>query len=152
MCAATSHLTVAFRRLAACRDGGTAVETAIVLPVLMLAIVGAIMEGWMLYSTNMLFFAVESAARCAAVNTTTCGGTTPAKQIAAIQAYAVAQSWGLNVTTASFQVTTGNTCGVKVTGTYPFTFVMPFRTSFTPAAANDAPTYNIVANACFPVD
>jgi Flp pilus assembly protein TadG len=152
MCGATSYFAATFRRLATCRNGGTAVETAIVLPVLMLAIVGAIMEGWMLYSTNMLFFAVESAARCAAVNTTTCGGTTPAKQIAAIQAYAVTQSWGLNVTPASFQVTTGNTCGVQVTGNYPFTFFMPFLALFAPAAGNDAPTYNIVANACFPVD
>lgn len=113
------------------------------MPVLVLAIVGSIMEGWMLYSTNMLFYAVESAARCAAVNTTTCGGTTPAKQISAVQAYAVSQAWGLNVTAASFQVTPGAACGWQVTGTYPFTFVMPFWAN---------PTYNITANACFPTD
>jgi Flp pilus assembly protein TadG len=116
----------------------------IVLPVLCLMIFGTVYAGWMLYSTTMLYYAVEMAARCASVNTTTCGGATQAKQIAAVQAYAVTQAMGVNVTAASFTVSQpANGCGWQVTATYPFTFILPFQ------AAN--PTYNINASACFPV-
>jgi Flp pilus assembly protein TadG len=139
-----SRVAATARRLAVCQDGSNAVEAAIVLPVLVLAIVGSMMEGWMLYSTNMLVFAVQSAARCAAVNTTTCGGATQPTQIAAVKTYAVSQAWALNLTAANFTVTPGAACGWQVSGTYPFTFVLPF------AAGN--PTYNITANACFPTD
>jgi len=138
----TSCYAATFRRLCACRNGGTAVETAIILPVLALAIIGTIMEGWVLFSTNVLFYAVESAARCAAVNTTTCGGTTQAKQISAVQTYAVSQAWGLNVTAANFSVTQpANGCGWRVSYNYSFNFVMPFQNDF---------AVNVPASACYP--
>ena len=113
---------------------------AIVIPVLSLMIVGAFYAGWMIYTTTMLFYAVESAARCASVNTTTCGGATTAAQIANVQAYAVTQAMGVPVTTASFVVTQPS-CGWRVQATYPFLFVMPFRTNF---------TVTITPQACFP--
>ena len=133
------------RRLAACRNGSNAFELAIILPVLTLMVVGAVYAGWMLFSTNMLFYAVESAARCASVNTTTCGGASQSAQVTNVKAYAVTQAMGLNVTAASFTVTQpANGCGWQVTGTYPFTFMMPFTAS--------NPVFTITASACFPVD
>jgi len=120
----------AFSRFAACRRGSAALEMAIVLPVLCLMIVGTIYSGWVIYSTNMLYFAVESAARCAAVNTTLCGpGPSGTAQIPNIQAFAVSQAWGINVVAANFTVTQP-TCGWRVTANYTFLFVMPFQADF----------------------
>jgi Flp pilus assembly protein TadG len=140
-----ARLTDTIRRLAVCRRGGPAVEMGIVLPVLILMIIGTVYASWMIYSTTMLYYAVQSAARCAAVNANTCGGKTLSAQITAVQNYAVtqAQQVGLNVTTGIFAVSQpANGCGWQVTATYPFTFVLPFQTS--------NPSYNITLSACYP--
>jgi Flp pilus assembly protein TadG len=142
-----THATDAIKRLAACQRGGPAIEMAIVLPVLSLAIIGTVYLGWMIYSTTMLNYAVESAARCVAVatvNSVNCGGNTQTAQIQATKDYAVTQAMGVNVTAASFAVTQpANGCGWQVTATYPFTFILPFQPS--------DPVYNITASACFPI-
>jgi Flp pilus assembly protein TadG len=122
------------RRLIACRRGANAIEMALVLPVLTLMIVGAMYTGWMLYATNMLVYSTESAARCAAVNTTLCGTT------AKIQAFAVELSLGVNVTAANFTVTQPS-CGWMVKAAYTFTFMMPFYTNL---------SVPINAAACYP--
>jgi Flp pilus assembly protein TadG len=113
---------------------------AIVLPVLSLMIVGAFYAGWVIYTTNMLFHAVEQAARCASVNTATCGGANLAAQVANVQAYAVTQAWGVPVAAANFTVTQ-QPCGWQVQANYPFLFVMPFQTNF---------NVTIAPQACFP--
>jgi Flp pilus assembly protein TadG len=125
-----------FRRAAAAREGSTAVETAIVMPVLLLMIVGTCYAGFLLYTTNMLYYAVEQAARCAAINATVCGTTT------ATQNFAVTQAMGVSIPAANFQVTKPvNGCGWQVRTVYTFTFLMPFQTNF---------NLNLTANACFP--
>jgi Flp pilus assembly protein TadG len=132
----------AFRRLAACERGANAVEMAIVLPVLSLMIVGAVYSGWMLYSETMLFFATETAARCAAVNVAVCGG---ANQVPNTQAYAVTQAaqLGLTMVAANFTVTQpANGCGWRVQATYPFKLVLPFQTNL---------AVNLTASACYPI-
>lgn len=52
--------------------GGAAVEYALVLPVFITLIVGALCAGNLLFAVNGLHYAVEDAARCAAVKTTVC--------------------------------------------------------------------------------
>ena len=53
--------------------GATAVEVALILSPLLLMVLGVTDGGRMLWTQNTLQYAVEQAARCAVVNTTTCG-------------------------------------------------------------------------------
>jgi Flp pilus assembly protein TadG len=143
----TSRTRDTIQRLAACQSGSPALEMAFVLPVLVLAIVGTIYTGWMVYSTTMLSYAVESAARCVAVatvNSVNCGGNSVSAQTQATQNYAAAQAMGVDVTAANFTVTQlPNGCGWQVTATYQFTFLLPFQSS--------NPVYTITPSACFPI-
>jgi Flp pilus assembly protein TadG len=135
-----ARIAATFRRLAACRQGSTAVEMAIVLPVLTLMIVGTICAGWMIYTTNILFYAVQSAARCGSVDAA-CAGTPPkVSQAEAIQSYAATQAYGISG--ATFTATPVTACGWQVTATYTFTFVLPFEAS--------NPKFDLTASACFP--
>src|ERR1700726_2688662 len=96
------------KRLAASQHGSMALEMAFVLPPLVLLIIGTIYTGWMIFSTTMLSYAVESAARCvavASVNSVPCGGNSVAAQSQATQNYAVTQAMGVDVTAANFTVT-----------------------------------------------
>jgi len=87
--------------------GATAVEFALTIPAFMLFVV-AIMDGAMMMWTQLgLQHGAEMAARCAAVNTTTCGTN------ANIQSYAAAQAYGLSLTSAAYSVTTA-ACGKTV--------------------------------------
>jgi len=52
--------------------GGAAVESALVLPVFITLLVGGICVGNLLFAINGLHYAVQDAARCAAVKTTIC--------------------------------------------------------------------------------
>jgi len=61
-----------WRRLWADRGGASAVEFAIVLPVFMLLVLGAMSVALLTFSVSSLNYAVEDAARCAAVNKTLC--------------------------------------------------------------------------------
>ena len=67
-----------WRRLWADRGGASAVEFAIILPVFMLLVLGSISAALLTFSVSSLNYAVEDAARCAAVNKTLCAnaGTT----------------------------------------------------------------------------
>jgi Flp pilus assembly protein TadG len=137
----------AIGHFAACQRGSLALEMAFVLPPLVLGIVGTMYTGWMIYSTTMLSYAVESAARCVAVatvNSALCGGNSVAAQSQATQNYAVTQAMGVDVTAANFTVTqVPNGCGWQVTATYQFTFLLPFQSS--------NPVYTINPSACFPI-
>jgi Flp pilus assembly protein TadG len=135
------------RRLLACQRGGPAIEMAIILPVLCLTIVGTVYAGWMIFSTTMLNYAVESAARCVAVatvNSENCGGNSVSAQSTATKSYAAAQALGVSVTAANFTVTQlSDGCGWQVSATYQFTFLLPFQAS--------NPVYTITPSACFPI-
>ena len=122
-------------RLLRDRHGGAAVEMALLFPFLSLMILGAIDTGWVLWSSSTLDFAVEEAARCAAVDATNCGST------ANIQGVAVGKAMGLGMSTSDFTVTTPS-CGKKVAATYVFHFLMPFNTNF---------NISIPAASCYPL-
>jgi len=124
-CAAARLLVGVSDRIAglakAC-DGATAVETAFVLPVFLLLLFSIIEGGLLFWTQSTLQFAVESAARCAAVNTTICGTSS------AIVNYAVSQAYGMTIPSSAFTVS--NPCGgggpqsYQVTASYVFSFIV----------------------------
>lgn len=110
-------------------DGATAVEMAFLLPVFMLFLLGICEFGRALWTQTALQFAVESAARCAAVSPTLCtasGGTTMD-----IPGYAASQAFGLSIPSSAFTYTQNAICGVglgggaQVTASYAFNAVVP---------------------------
>ncbi len=122
-----------FQKLAGGRQGATAVEFALVAPVLFLIIFGGVEFGVLLWTQSALHFAVQEAARCASVTPSTCG---TAAQIAT---YAASETTGLNISSSAFTVTTPS-CGHKVTASYNYTFVASGLLPFTPT---------LTAQACF---
>ncbi len=111
------------------RAGTTAVEFALLaLPFLLL--VTGIMDASRLVWTNFsLQFAVEAAARCTAVTTTTCGPQAMTAPGAATFTYNATASCGASIT------------GSQVSGTMPFFFtVTGFPVSVTLNAMSCRPT------------
>ena len=127
-------MTASLRHLLADRRGATAVEMAFILPVLILLLVGLMETGRLIWTQSVLHYAVEHAARCAAIDTNNCATT------AQVQNYAIAMASPVPVTRADFTVTTP-ACGSQVAASYPFQTVV----------ANMLP-YNITlsAQSCFP--
>jgi Flp pilus assembly protein TadG len=107
------RLVPLFRRLARDRSGAQAVEFALVLPAFITLMVGGLSAGNLAFAVNALHYAVQDAARCAAVKTTVCTNATTTR------AYAADRYSGPTVN-AAFAYT-ATTCGhrVSVTGSYP---------------------------------
>jgi Flp pilus assembly protein TadG len=101
------------RRLACGRGGSAAVETALVLPLLLLMVMGAIEFGRLGWTRAGLNYAVQEAARCAAVQPGVCGTPT---QTAAFAAQRVA---ALGVPASAFTVTT-EACGARVSVAFQY--------------------------------
>jgi Flp pilus assembly protein TadG len=117
------------------RDGGnTAVEFALVFPVFILMVIGVFETGRALWTQSLLNYAVQSAARCGAVDTSTCSSST------AMITYAVQNSSPLTIPNADFTVTT-QACGNQVAVAFPFTTVVPQMLPF---------DVTISAQACYP--
>ncbi len=114
------------------RSGAVAVEFALTVPILLVALLGIIEFGRVLWAQNALHYAVEEAARCATIDLTTCGNTSET------QTYASTAS-GYTFATSVFTVTV-TTCGNQVSASYPFQFL----TSLV--------SYNLTltARACYP--
>ena len=93
--------------------GTAAVEFAMVLPAFAVLIVGGVWMAQLLFETSSLHYAVEAAARCAAVNSVTCSSTTT------IQTYAASKYYGPSYPAPTFVSTTG-ACGQSVTGTVTY--------------------------------
>jgi Flp pilus assembly protein TadG len=123
----------ALRRLWRARSGATAIEMAFLLPVFMLFLLGICEFGRALWTQTALQFAVEAAARCAAVSPSLCtaeGGTTMD-----VPAYAASQAFGMTIPSSAFTYTPNATCGVasgatgtggaQVTASYLFDAVVP---------------------------
>ncbi|MDE2362550.1 MAG: pilus assembly protein [Hyphomicrobiales bacterium] len=89
-------------------SGVSAVEFALVSPLLLLVLMGVAQVSMWVWTNFALQHGAEAAARCASITPATCGTT------AAIQQYAAAQSYGLNVAASSFTVDTAAACGVSV--------------------------------------
>lgn len=115
--------------------GSVAVEFALVFPLVLLAVIGVMEFGRMIWSKTTLDYAVEAAARCAAVDPGACGSAT------AIESFAASAATGLPVSAANFEVASAG-CGVEVTGTMPFDFAVPALFPF---------SLTLTAESCYPV-
>ena len=117
------------------RVGSAAVEMAIVLPIILTFLFGLTEFGRAIWTKATLDYAVESAARCFAVNTTKCGTA------AATQTYAATRPLGLGLASTDFTVTSP-TCGKQVSASLAFQF-----------AASGILPYVITLNstACYPI-
>jgi Flp pilus assembly protein TadG len=100
------------------RRGAAAVETALVLPVLLSLVMGTIEVGRLGWTQAALTFAVQEAGRCAEVTPAACGN-------AADVATVIKARMGLPQTTAGLTVTRGPTatCSVQVEATYAYAFM-----------------------------
>lgn len=115
------------------RSGATALEFAILLPVFLPLLFGVIQLGQMFWTQAAMQHAVEMAARCATINSTTCGTASQ------IQTYAATQAYGLTLPTGAFTASAA-ACGNQVVASYSF----PFVTGWFPA------TINLTAQSCYP--
>lgn len=111
-------LTRPLRALATDCGGATAVETAFVLPGFLLCMFAIAEIARALWIQSALQYAVEDAARCAAINTRTCGDA------GAVQTYAAGRAFGMSIPASSFNVT-NPTCGKQVSVSYAFNSLVP---------------------------
>jgi Flp pilus assembly protein TadG len=95
-------------RLCRARRGAAAVETALVLPLALVLLLGTVEIGRAAWTQSALNFAVQEAARCASVRPALCGTSTQ------IAAYAAGKVQGLGVTAADFTVTPALACGTQI--------------------------------------
>jgi len=104
-------------RLAGCEQASAAVQTALILPVLLLLLMGGMEFARLAWERSALQFAVQEAARCAVVRPGVCG--TPAQ----IQAFAASKMTGFSIPAADFTVATP-ACGTQVAASVPYSFVL----------------------------
>ena len=125
-----------FRIAGAMREdrGASAVEFALVFPVFILMVLGIFEFSRALWTSSLLNYAVQAAARCGAVDTATCGSSTDTVT------YAVQNSSPLSIPSSDFAATTQN-CGSQVTVAFPFTFIVPQMFPF---------NITLSAQACYP--
>ena len=100
------------------RDGVTALEFALVAPVAFLLLFGGVEFGRALYPRSTLQFAVEPAARCAAVDKNRCGDD------AGIKAYAASRMLGRTIEASTFSAQKAS-CGRKVSASLKFDLKVP---------------------------
>ena len=127
--------------------GTVAIEYGLVLPVMLLFTFGIMDTGRLLWTYVTLTEATETAARCWAVNTTTC------PTAASIPAYAATQAnaMGLSGVTATNFTSSTSTCGAQVVGTYTYAFFTPWFPQFSTKAPFGSATSTLTAKACYPV-
>jgi Flp pilus assembly protein TadG len=113
--------------------GAAAVEFAIVAPALILLLLAIIEGGKMLWMQNALQYAVERAARCAVVDTTTCG--TPDE----VQSYAASLMSGTNLSASVF-TSISSACGQQVSASLAYTPILPIPMSVTLSADSCRPS------------
>jgi Flp pilus assembly protein TadG len=112
-------------------SGATAVEFAIVAPAFVGLIVATIYLCMGLFLIGSLHFAVEDAARCASVNTTTCSDSS------SVTSYAQSRYFGPSSPTFTYA---SASCGNSVTGTVNYVANLYWKSVTIP----------ISATACFP--
>ena len=121
--------------------GSTAVDYAIILPLLLMFVLGVADAGRLMWAYGTLARAIDASARCAAVNAINCG---TALQVAS---YASGQLWGVDATPLSVTLTDA-ACGKSVHGSYTFSFVTPVVWVALPFGAGN--TLTLTVNACYP--
>ncbi|MEO7739753.1 MAG: TadE family protein [Novosphingobium sp.] len=117
----------------ASQHGSTAVEFALVAPVLIMFLIGGMYLSMLGFTASSLRFAVQAGARCASINTTSCSNAT------SIQSYASQQFINVTGNAATFTATTP-TCGNQVVASVNF----PLLTGISRI------TVPLSASACFP--
>ncbi len=118
-----------------CQSGAALVEQAIVMTALLGLIFGIINFGMVLWVQASLYFAAESAARCASVDAVTCGSAT------AIQTYASQQYFGQSVGAINPFTYSASGCGHTVTASYTYALAIPLFGTY---------SLPLTATACFP--
>ena len=100
--------------------GAVALEFAIVVPALLLWLFGLIEFARLIWTQAALDYAVQAAARCAAVDNLTCPMSNPHQ----VSNYAAGKAPGLSFAdpAATFAVST-QACGVQVTASLSFDFL-----------------------------
>jgi Flp pilus assembly protein TadG len=141
--------------------GSAAVEFALTLPALLLMLFGAIEFGRLLWTQNSIQYAVEQAARCAAMGLTP--GATSCTTAGATQTFAAAQVRGYTVAMTAFTVAyqctptpsagctacgVANTKGVLVTASVPFT---PILSSSSLLPFESALSITLTGQSCRPI-
>jgi len=121
--------------------GAGAVEFALTLPFLLAMLYGIWEFGLAAWTQGILDYSVEQAARCASINTTTCGTST------LTAAYAASLTSPLNLASSTFTVSTA-TCGNLVTASY----VMNFVSNMPLFGGNLFPTsVTLTSQSCYPI-
>ena len=119
-----------------CQKGTAAVETALVMPAFFIALIFGITKvSLVLWTQASLNFAAEAAARCSAVNTSSCG--TPAD----VQTYALSHYFGEPLGGSNPFIYSATGCGHTVTASYTYTLSIPVAGSW---------GIPLSASACFP--
>ena len=126
------------RAASACRFAGNeagnlAVEFGLIAPALLLFIFAGAEGGHLLWTVNALHYSVQEAARCASVNTTTCGTATQ------IQSFAAGRS-GEGFASSVFTATVAS-CGNRVSASYTMPLNIPFVSH----------SISLSAQSCYPI-
>jgi Flp pilus assembly protein TadG len=118
------------------RDGRgvSALEFAVLMPMFFSLVLGLMQFGQMMWTQSALQHAVEMAARCASVNTTSCA--TPSQ----VQAYAVTQAYGLTIPPATFTASP-MPCGNQVLASFAYPLDIPLV---------PLPAVTLTARSCYP--
>jgi Flp pilus assembly protein TadG len=136
--ARTSGMTRWVAALRRDRIGSAAIETALVLPIMLTLFFGIIEVGHLLWTVSTLNMVVQDSARCVSVSNVPPGSTLCDTQTH-MQSYAVARSWGMTIPAGTYTLTTP-ACGYQVAASYPYKPVV----SYIPL------TMTLSASACFP--
>ena len=128
--------------------GATAVEFGFIASPLILMLLGTVDGGRMLWTQNALQYAVEQAARYAALNQGACtqqGSTTTCYTTAQIQSYAASMAYATNISASQF-ASANPGCGATtiantmlVTASVPYTPLFPYPHSITLTASSCRP-------------
>jgi hypothetical protein len=122
-------------RLLTAEDGTTVVEMALVSVGFLGMLLGSVNFGMVLWTQNALQYAVEAAARCSAVNATTCGTTS------AVETYAQAQYFGEPLSGTNPFSYSASGCGHTVSASYTYSLTIPLYGTY---------SLPLSATACFP--
>lgn len=125
----------AFFGALACRRGASAVETGFVLTLFLGLLFGVVNLGLVLWTQASLYYAVQQAARCASVNTSTCADQT------AVQNYALSRYYGRSTGAINPFTYSDAGCGHTVNASYTYLLSIPFYGEY---------SLPLSATACFP--
>jgi Flp pilus assembly protein TadG len=125
----TSHK----RPLRACESGAAAVEVALVLPLFLMLVLGILYCSLLAFSTASLHYAVQGAARCAALQ------SAPCLDAAATRSYAQRLYHGPSSPAPQFTASAA-ACGSRVSGSLTYVLDIAFARWSVP----------LTATACFP--